>query len=100
MFIFGTETRSRLHSLGPVQPTGGKIMKISILGTLFLAATSTTALPSLDAERSIELDSTVLACEALQLAYRLQTFFPGDANYTAQNECGLTPMSNLIDGEH
>ena len=60
-------------------------MKLSIVATLSLVAFS-TALPSLEIERSASLNSTVLACDALQLAYKSQVFFPGSANYTAENE--------------
>jgi hypothetical protein len=60
-------------------------MKFSVLSTLFLA-TVATALPSSEVERSTSFNATVLACKALKLVYSTQVFFPGEANYTAENE--------------
>lgn len=61
------------------------------LATIFLAAVS-TALPSKEVERSTSFNTTVLACNALKLAYSAQVFFPGDANYTTENECEFSYM--------
>jgi hypothetical protein len=61
-------------------------MKPSILAAFFLAAVS-TALPSPEVEeQSSSLNATVLACDTLKLLYSAKVFFPGSANYTAENE--------------
>ncbi|PMD56688.1 FAD binding domain-containing protein [Hyaloscypha bicolor E] len=69
-------------------------MKFSVLSTLFLA-TVATALPSSEVERSTSFNATVLACKALKLVYSTQVFFPGEANYTAENEHFWTPTDYL-----
>lgn len=60
-------------------------MKFSVPLILFLT-TVATALPSFEVERSTSFNATVLACKALKLAYSTQVFFPGETNYTSENE--------------
>ena len=60
-------------------------MKLSFLSGIILSSI-VTALPSTTQRDELSINVTVLACDALTLAYPSQVFFPADANYTAENE--------------
>lgn len=63
------------------------------LYTLLSFAAAAIALPSSDATE--KCNATVSACDTLKLAFNSQVFFPGDANYTAENEHFWTPTDYL-----
>jgi hypothetical protein len=60
-------------------------MKLS-LTTFLLPAAVASALTAGEVERSASFNTTTIACEALKLAFSSRVFFPGDANYTAENQ--------------
>jgi hypothetical protein len=60
-------------------------MKSFLLACLLPAAVA-SALPSAEVDGAASVNSTTLACEALKLAFKSKVFFPGDANYTTENQ--------------
>lgn len=62
-------------------------MKLSPLACLVpLALASAQSVAETERRWDLDLSTTTLACSALKLAFSSQVLFPGDANYTTQNE--------------
>ena len=62
------------------------IMKILLLlSTLLVRAAIAIPDPAIKI-RPTTSQSVAFACEALSLAFRVETFYPGSVNYTSENE--------------
>ena len=71
-----------------------KLFGVSIfaLATALDVVTS-SLLSSGEQERTNLNPNALLACGALKLVYGSQVFFPGQANYTAENQRGFFPST-------
>ncbi|KAH9208945.1 hypothetical protein DL95DRAFT_478805 [Leptodontidium sp. 2 PMI_412] len=73
-------------------------MRFPVLSVTALAVAVVSALPAADVrleERQAFNQRALLACGALKLAYGGQVFYPGQKNYTEENEHFWTPTNYL-----